>query len=144
MEIDKIFDLWNEDSVIDQDNLEAESLKISQLHHKYYKILVLEAVQFKKLENDMKSLKLAKYEFYADGPSKETKELGWDYPLRGKLLKTEIPSYMDGDQQIIELNTKMFLQQQKIDLLTSIIKNITDRQWNIKNALESMKFKVGQ
>ena len=36
MDLDKIQEMWAKDSQIDPDNLHDESLKIPQLHSKYY------------------------------------------------------------------------------------------------------------
>ena len=36
MNLDKIQEMWERDAVIDPDNLHDESLKIPQLHAKYY------------------------------------------------------------------------------------------------------------
>ena len=38
MNLDEIQEMWQRDSVIDPDNLHDESLKIPQLHAKYYTI----------------------------------------------------------------------------------------------------------
>ena len=38
MNLDKIQEMWERDAVIDPDNLHDESLKIPQLHAKYYTI----------------------------------------------------------------------------------------------------------
>ena len=38
MNLDKIQEMWERDSHIDPDNLHDESLKIPQLHSKYYTI----------------------------------------------------------------------------------------------------------
>ena len=38
MDLEKIQEMWQKDSVIDPDNLHDESLKIPQLHSKYYTI----------------------------------------------------------------------------------------------------------
>ena len=38
MNLDEIQEMWQRDSVIDPDNLHDESLKIPQLHSKYYTI----------------------------------------------------------------------------------------------------------
>ena len=38
MDLDKIQEMWEKDSQIDPDNLHDESLKIPQLHSKYYTI----------------------------------------------------------------------------------------------------------
>ena len=37
MNLDEIQLLWEQDSIIDQDNLHDESIKIPALHAKYYK-----------------------------------------------------------------------------------------------------------
>ena len=36
IDLDKLQEMWQKDSVIDPDNLHDESLKIPQLHSKYY------------------------------------------------------------------------------------------------------------
>ena len=38
MNLDEIQLLWEQDSIIDQDNLHDESIKIPALHAKYYKL----------------------------------------------------------------------------------------------------------
>ena len=38
MDLDKIQSMWAEDAKIDPDNLHDESLKIPQLHSKYYTV----------------------------------------------------------------------------------------------------------
>ena len=38
MNLEKIQEMWQRDSVIDPDNLHDESLKIPQLHSKYYTV----------------------------------------------------------------------------------------------------------
>ena len=47
MNIESIFKLWDEDSKIDATQLQYESLKIPQLHNKYYKIYITERVKLK-------------------------------------------------------------------------------------------------
>ena len=38
MVLEEIYELWHKDSIIDKTELGDESLKIPQLHHKYFKI----------------------------------------------------------------------------------------------------------
>ena len=40
MDLEKIQEMWQNDSTIDPDNLHDESLKIPQLHSKYYTCLL--------------------------------------------------------------------------------------------------------
>ena len=85
-------------------------------------------------------LKLAKYEFFTQGHNEETKEKGWEMPAKGIILKTDIPMYMDGDPDIIKLSLKIGLQQEKVELLESIIKTIMNRGYNLKVFIEWQRF----
>jgi hypothetical protein len=143
MKIEEIFEHWKEDSQIDKTELADESLKIAKLHHKYYQILIGERLLLRKYENEMKKIKLDKYEFFSQGPSEETQQKGWKLPAKGLILKTDIPMYIEADEDIIKLSLKIGVQQEKIDFLESIIKTIINRGYNIKSAIEFIKFTNG-
>ena len=143
MKIDDVFALWEVDSKIDRSELGNESLKIPQLHHKYFKIFTNERLLLRKYEAEMKLLKLQKYEFYTQGPTKETQELGWELPASGKILRADSSNYVESDKDIINLSLKIGIQQEKIELLESIIKTLTQRGYNISAAINWEKFKVG-
>lgn len=143
MKIEEIMDLWQEDVNIDRTELGDAALDIPKLHHKYYKLFVHERMILRKYEAEMKTLKLDKYEFFTQGPSEETKDKGWRLPAKGLILKSDIPTYMDADSDIINLNLKIGLQQEKVDFLDSVIKTIINRNFIIKNAIEWQKFTMG-
>ena len=143
MKLEEIYEEWKKDSEIDQTNLAEESIRIPKLHHKYFQVYSSEKLLLKKYEADMKALKLAKYEFYTQGPSKETQDKGWEMPARGMILKQEMPMYMEGDQDIIDMSLKIGLQQEKVELLESIIKSFANRGFQIKNAIDWFKFTNG-
>jgi len=85
-------------------------------------------------------LKLDKYEFFTQGPDEETQQKGWKLPAKGLILKADIPMYMDADEDIIKLSLKIGVQQEKIELLESIIKTLINRGYNIKTALDWQRF----
>lgn len=142
MKIEEIFKEWEQDSNIDHTELGRESLKIPKLHHKYYQIYIKEKLLLRKFEADLKQLKLDKYEFYTQGPHKETPK-DWQLPAIGKVLKNDVNTYMDADKEIIALSLKIGYQMEKIDLLDSIIKSIATRNFIIKNGIDWAKFQVG-
>ena len=143
MNIDEIMSEWKTDSEIDVTELADESIKIAKLHQKYYEYLIKEKLLFKKNESDLKLLRLEKYEFYTQGHNEETLKKGWELPSKGMVIKSEIPMYLEGDKDIINLNLKMSYQQEKIDLLQSIIKSLNNRGYNIKSAIDWIKFTSG-
>lgn len=143
MKIEEILDNWKADVVIDRTELGDEALKIPKLHHKYYQLLVNERLILRKLETELKQLKLDKYEFLTQGPNEETKDRGWRLPPKGMILKGDLPMYLDADPDIINLSLRIGVQQEKIELLDSIIKSIMNRNFNIKNAIDWQKFTMG-
>lgn len=143
MKFEDLFEEWKKDSEIDRTDLGNESLKIPQLHHKYYKILVAEKAQLRKLEAQLKQLKLAKHEFYSQGHTEETRALGWELPARGIILKADIPMYIDADKDIIDISLKIGMQQEKVEFCESIIKTLQTRNFLIKNAIDFVKFTMG-
>jgi len=143
MTLDEIFELWGEDTQIDRTELGNAALELAKLHHKYYRIFSQERLIHKKLEADMKQLKLDKLEFYVDGPTEEQIEKGWKLPPKGRILKSDAGQYVDADSDVIALNLKLAYQQEKLELLADIIKTISNRGFHIKSAIDWERFKVG-
>jgi hypothetical protein len=142
MNIEEILELWDKDSRIDPTDLDDEVLKIPKLHHKYYKLYVNEKLLLRKYESDFKKIKLDKIEFFTQGFNEETPK-SWKLPPRGMVLKSDMPLYVDADKDIIDLSLKIGYQQEKIELLESIIKSFQYRGYNIKSAIEHRKFVMG-
>lgn len=143
MKLEDIYTEWDSDSRIDRSELGDEVLKIPKLHHKYFKIFTQERLLLRKHEAELKQLKLAKHEFLTMGPTEETHAKGWQLPPQGKILRSDVNNYIEADQEVINLTLKIGIQLEKIELLESIIKSLTNRGFNIKAAIEWEKFKVG-
>jgi hypothetical protein len=143
MKVEEILSEWESDAQIDKTELADESLKIPKLHHKYYQILVNEKMTLKYYDIEYKKLRLQKHEFYTQGPSELSKEKGWKLPPKGLILKADIPMYMDGDEDLSKIMFKIDLQKEKIDLLVSIIKTVMNRNFEIKSAIDFIKFSMG-
>ena len=143
MKIEEIYEEWKKDVEIDKTELGDEALRIAKLHHKYYQVYSSERLLYRKLEAEYKQLKLAKYEFYSMGPTEETRLKGWEMPARGMILKADIPMYLEADNDIVTLSLKIGYQQEKIELLESIIKSLSNRGYNIKAAIDWTKFTMG-
>lgn len=143
MNVSDIMSLWEKDSKIDQTELANESLKVPQLHHKYYKIYVEEAIRLKDLEMKYKSLYKLKYEYYMGTIDKQTlDQYGWEpNPLR--ILKQDLSIYIDSDVDLQQKTATIEMQKQKLSMIESIIKTINNRGYLIKNAIDWERFKVG-
>ena len=143
MQLDELFELWKKDSEIDRTELGEASTNIPKLHYKYYKLFAQERLKLRKLEAEYKALYKDKWEYFQGNMSEEDLEAnGWEpNPLR--ILKSDLNTYIDSDTDIIKQTSKMDYQKEKISFLENIIRSINNRGFQIKNAIDWEKFKVG-
>lgn len=143
MKLDDIMEMWSEDCNVNRLELGEESLKLPKLHSKYLRVFTEERLLLRRLEGERKELILTKHDYYRGVmPEEDLRSNGWE-PFRLNVLKSDIPMYIEADQDIIKLNLRIAMQQEKVDALESIIRSINNRGYLIKNAIEFERFKVG-
>lgn len=143
MKVEEIISLWDCDCKIDETELGDESTKIPVLHNKYMKIFMAERVQLLKMKSQLKKLKAKLISYYnGELDQDELEEFGREQFYK-KVLKNEIEIYVESDDDFIELNIKVALQQEKVDYVEQIIRSINNRGFQIKNAIEWMRFTTG-
>ena len=143
MKLEEIELEWVEDSNIDDTNIVQESTKIPNLHAKYFKLLNRAALKLKKLQGDLSSLTLAKTEYYNGSMDEfELRERGWA-PNSLKILRQDMPVYLAADQDIINLNLKVGYNLQIVKFLEDILKQISNRNFVIKNIIDWSRFTSG-
>jgi hypothetical protein len=140
MLVDEITQMWLEDAKIDDVELDTESLKIPTLHAKYLKILYQEKLKLKSLSIKRKTLSRVLAEYYRGDLNnpEDLREIGRD-PWSRTVLRQDLPSYVDSDNDMIKLLTKIAYQEEVVSLLEDIIKNINNRGFQIKNSIEWRK-----
>jgi hypothetical protein len=143
MKLDELSQEWIQDAKIDTTELGVASLKIPELHSKYLKIYFDERRKLKALEFQSKELSLKKYEYYNGKLSQEElDELNWE-PFAKRLMKNEVDMYLDSDKDIIQNNIRIINQKEKLAFLEEVLKNINQRNFQIKNAIDWRKFTQG-
>ena len=143
MKLEEIQELWNRDREIDIAELAIESVRIPQLHDKYLKIYIDERIKLKSLEFELSKMVRLKNDYYSGKMAQEDLEkLGWE-PFLGKILKGEIHSYLEADEDVFRIKTKIVMMEEKINYLDSIVKMINNRGFQIKSAIDWIKFKSG-
>ena len=84
-----------------------------------------------------------KNDYYSGRMAQEDLEkLGWE-PFLGKILKGEMHSYLEADEDVFRIKTKIVMMEEKINYLDSIVKMINNRGFQIKSAIDWIKFKSG-
>lgn len=144
MTLNELQEIWSNDCQIDNTELDKESLKIPQLHSKYYKIYSLEKLKLKKIQNEAKKLRKLKWEYYKGILDfDEMNKLGWE-PIQLKILNNDLDKYVDSDDDIIEMNLKIAYRQEVVSFAEDIVKSLYSRGFNIKSAIDFLKWTGGE
>ena len=143
MKLEDIKRSIEKDIEIDNTELDREAIKTPQLHNKYMNILNDEKLLMFKYENDYKKLKKYKWLHYTGKLSQEELDLFEWEPFQLNILKQDIDKFMDSDEELVNLKSKMIYQKIKTDHLESTIKMIANRQWLIREAIDWIKFTNG-
>lgn len=143
MDIETIYSEWAKDGEIDQTNVSRAVTDIPKLHNKYFKIYVDEGLKLKKLKAEYKILWKIKGEYYrGELDEEELKQHGWKpQPLR--ILKADVPSYLEADPEVIKKSLLIGLQEEKVAYLESIVKHISNRNFLLKTIVDWEKFRTG-
>lgn len=143
MKIDDIIEEWNTDSQIDITNLAVESLNIPKIHHKYLKILYQEKILLEQLKAYYKQYHRDRHELLTGSIDEETcKKYGWK-PNPKIILRGDIPMHIEAEEETIKMTLKIAAQKEKIDIIDSIMKMISTRGFQIKNAIDVVRFEAG-
>ena len=130
---EKFLDEWREDAVMG-DDLFDEARKIPILHSKwldkYLKIQLLK----KEKEYESNRLYLRTYSYYM-GREETCPD--------DKIIKTEVPIYMKGDEDIIRSQAVLDLYDKIESTLKEILNNINNRSFQIKNAIDWLRYSRG-
>jgi len=141
MDLDKIQEMWQKDSVIDPDNLHDESLKIPQLHCKYYTLYNTITLLRERAKETYNKVKLERYNYYTGKAEPEVyAEEPFPYKVREK---DAIQRHMDADERLIKVDLKIKYYDSTLKFLEEIIKTVSNRTYQIKNAIEWHKFQAG-
>ncbi len=144
--LEKILEMWKEDSIIDEMKLDESSRDSAKLHSKYLEIYSVNKIKLKKLELDFKVILRDKFMHYNGKLSKEVMdEKGWEYdPLNGlTVLKGDMDKWYNADPIVQSHQAKMAYQKELCDTLKEIMENIKWRHQNIKNMIDWRRFTSG-
>ena len=144
MKLSDIEELWSKDSDINPMDLGGESLKIPKLHAKYHSILNNEKLVLMrhKIELDKLSLTLEAY-FLKTLTVEELKTFGLPDYSEKRVLKPDIQKHIDVWPSVVEKKLLIGAQNEKIDYLKDVIKMIHNRSFQIRDAVEWVKFTNG-
>jgi len=141
MNLEKIQEMWEADSKIDIDNLHDESIKIPQLHQKYYTLYTTIKLLRTKSNDTLNRTRLERYNYYSGkAPAEVYVEEPFPYKVRDK---ESMSMHLNADDKLTKINLKMDYYDVMISFLEDILKMIHNRGYQVKNSIDFLKFQSG-
>lgn len=144
MKLSELQDQWATDSKLDETNLGREATNIPSLHSKYLNMLTSIKLQQRKSESDYFRLRRKKFRYYRGEMSQaELAEEEWAQWQGAKPLKNEMDEFLQCDNDLIISQDKVEYYRTMTFQLEQILRSISSRGWDIKNAIEWFKLSNG-
>ena len=129
------------DLKIDDTELDLESIRTPQLHNKYLKLYSKSSLLYKNALDEYSSMYKFKWEYYT---GKSDNKVYQEEPFDLKVLKADVHIYLNADTELQKLNQKAEYLKQVCNYLERVLKEINNRNWNIKNTIDWKKFLHGE
>ena len=141
IDLESIQEMWKKDSHINMDNLHDESIKVPALNAKYFEIYNTVILLKKKAEQTRKNVRHERYEYFT---GKADPEVYVESPFPKKVRdKDTLQKYLDADDKLSQISLKVEYYDVTLNYLESILKVIQNRTYQIKNAIDFLKFQAG-
>ena len=141
MNLEKIQEMWEADSNMDMDNLHDESVRIPQLHQKYYTLYTTIKLLKAKSVDSLAKIRLERYNYYSGkAPAEAYVEEPFPYKVRDKESMT---LHLNADEKLTKIKLKVEYYEVMIEYLEDILRMIHNRGYQIKNSIDFLKFQAG-
>jgi Recombination, repair and ssDNA binding protein UvsY len=133
---------WEQDSKIDPTDISAEIVKIPLLHSKYLRYLTQHNLAVKRVNLEIDRIRKIKLEYYSGKMDKEElKKHGLEpFPF---VLKSDISAYIDADVDMARLKKKRSYNEEAAAFCTSVLKELNNRTWQLRDFVSWKRFQHG-
>jgi hypothetical protein len=140
MDLEQLQQLVDKELKINDTELDLESLKTPQLHNEFMKHLTKFKLMLSRSESEYNILKRNKWEYYT---GKSDASVYAEKPFDLKILRTDIDKYLEADDELQKAKQKIDYLSTTVDFLDRTVRQISNRTFTIKNAIDWRKFTSG-
>lgn len=142
MTLNDLMKEWTADAKVDQTEPGNELLKNPNLHAKYAEQLALHSLALKGSRQRYSVVYRLRSDYYNGRMSREDLEK-YALPPFQFVLKGDVKTYLDADPALQELEKRAFVHEESITFLTSVIKAINNRSYDLRGYIDWVKYIQG-
>ena len=143
MKIEELKEMIDKDAAFlkEESHMDTSSLSIPELHSKYLSIIYDERLALDYFKVEYKVLKRDKWIYYTGKADPDVYE---QKPFNLNILKADVDKFLDADTDLNALHLKVRAQEEKLNLITEIVKSVMGHSFNVGNAIKWKKFLNGE
>lgn len=131
----------SEELVIDDHDLDGESLRTPKLLTSWLSLLGEESLKMKMFAGIQKRYYLERWRYYLG--TQTDKYYAEHGIMHTKILKTDVQTYLDADEIMITVKKIVDTQDQVVAFIERSVKEISSRTFHIKSAIDWRRFQSG-
>ena len=141
-QLEDLLEEWRKDSEIDRTEPGKALLDIPKLHSKYLNILSQHRLYAKQAQFKYNKMKKLKWEYYTGKLDEDDLEkYGWEpFPY---VLKSDISTYLDGDEDLNKCLTSKAMHDEIVDICTAVLKELNSRTFQLRDFISWERFIQG-
>ena len=140
MNLDELQQQAEKDLKIDDTELDIESLNTPIIHAKYLKHYSTYSLMLTKAQSEYSQLYKKKWVFYTGkADPEEYKETNFEL----KVLRQDVGTFIEADEEIIKQTQKVSYLKTVCNYLENTLKQVNNRGFQIKNAIDWKRFTEG-
>lgn len=144
MQLDELKASWEVDCVINPHKLDEASIRTANLHQKYLDLLTGYKLKIFKLDKEYLAMKGLRSRYYNGHLTKgELVEHGWDQYQYKTPLKSELDRLLETDKYLLDILDKQSYYKFCFEYCEEVMKALRERNWQIRNTIEWLKFQAG-
>ena len=143
MKIDELKEMIDKDTAFlkEESHMDTSSLSIPELHAKYLSLIYDERLALDYFKVEYKVLKRDKWLYYTGKADPDVYE---EKPFNLNILKADVDKFLDADTDLNAVYLKVKAQEEKLNLITEIVKSVMGHSFNVGNAIKWKKFLNGE
>ena len=143
MKIEELKEMIDKDAAFlkEESHMDTSSLSIPELHAKYLSLIYDERLTLDYFKVEYKVLKRDKWLYYTGKADPDVYE---EKPFNLNILKADVDKFLDADTDLNAVYLKVKAQEEKLNLITEIVKSVMGHSFNVGNAIKWKKFLNGE
>jgi len=138
MNLEQIMDEWSKDCIVDPEDLAGESIRATNLHSKYMKLMMENRLKARAMDRKFKEMKLWKTRYYRGelNNKDDLDKYGIGEPFSQIILNNDIQNWLDGDSELNDILMKKIFHEEIAEYCSLIIKELNSRSYKLGNAIK--------